>query len=56
MPPGGCEEEGIEGNLKGNYRDGGKFKRKLSKINTRAVSREQNELISKFKMAVGDLN
>ena len=34
--------------------DGGKFKRKLSEINTRAVSRRQNELVGKFKMAAGD--
>ena len=36
-------------------RDGGKFKRKLSEVNTRAVSRGQNELIGKFKMAAGDV-
>ena len=35
-------------------RDGGKFKRKLSEVNTGAVFRGQNELIGKFKMAVGD--
>ena len=35
-------------------RDGGKFKRRLSEVNTRAVSAEQNELIDKFKMA-GDM-
>ena len=29
--------------------DGGKFKRKLSEVNTRAVSRRQNELVGKFK-------
>ena len=34
--------------------DVGKFKRKLSEVNTRAVSRRQNELVGKFKMAVGD--
>ena len=34
--------------------DRGKFKRKLSEINTRAVSRRQNELVGKFKMAAGD--
>ena len=44
MPPEGCERG----------RDGGKFKRKLSEVNTRVVSRGQNELIVKFKMAVGD--
>ena len=33
----------------------GKFKRKLSDVNTRAVSRRQNELVGKFKMAVGDM-
>ena len=35
--------------------DGGKFKRKLSEINARAVSRRQNELVGKFKMATGDM-
>ena len=35
--------------------DGGKFKRKLSEVNTRAVSRGQNELVAKFKMAAGDM-
>ena len=34
--------------------DGGKLKRKLSEVNTRAVSRGQNELVCKFKMAAGD--
>ena len=42
--------------------DGGKFKRKLSEVNTRTVSRRQNELVGKFKnelvgkfkMGVGD--
>ena len=32
-----------------------KFKRKLSEVNVRAVSRRQNELVGKFKMAVGDM-
>ena len=36
-------------------RDGGKFKKKISEVNTRAVSRGQNELIGKFKMAAGDV-
>ena len=35
--------------------DGEKFKRKLSEVNTRAVSRGQNELVGKFKMAAGDM-
>ena len=35
--------------------DGGKFKRKLSEINTRTVSRGQNELIGKFKRVAGDM-
>ena len=35
--------------------DGGKFKRKLSEVNTRAVSRGQNKLVGKFKMAAGDM-
>jgi hypothetical protein len=34
--------------------NGGKFKRKLSEVNTRAVSRGQNELVGKFKMT-GDM-
>ena len=34
--------------------DSGKFKRKLSDVNTRAVPRRQNELVGKFKMAAGD--
>ena len=33
--------------------DGGKIK--LSEVNARAVSIGQNELVGKFKMAVGDL-
>ena len=41
VPPGGCKRE----------RDRGK----LSEVNTRAVSRGQNELIGKFKMAEGDV-
>ena len=35
--------------------DGGKFKRKLSEVNTRAVSRGQNKLVGEFKMAAGDM-
>ena len=35
--------------------DGGKFKRKLSEVNARVVSRRQNELVGKFKMAAGDI-
>ena len=35
--------------------DGGKIKWKLSEVNTRTVSRGQNELIGKFKMAVGNV-
>ena len=35
--------------------DGRKFKRRLSEINTRAVSRGQNELVCKFKMVAGDM-
>jgi hypothetical protein len=35
--------------------DGRKFKRKLSEVNTRAVSRGQNELVGKFKMATDDM-
>ena len=35
--------------------DGGKIKWKLSEVNTRAVSRGQNELMGKFKMAAGEM-
>ena len=35
--------------------DGGKFKRRLSEVNARAVSRGQNELVGKFKMATDDM-
>jgi hypothetical protein len=34
---------------------GGKFERKLSEVNTRAVSRRHNELVGKFKMAASDM-
>ena len=39
----GCE--------KGRGRSGGKMEWKSSEVNTRAVSRGQNELIGEFKMA-----
>ena len=45
-----AKEEGRSGG------DGGKFKRKLLEVNTRAVSRGQNELLGKFKMAAGEGN
>ena len=35
--------------------DGGKIKYTLSEVYTRAVSRGQNELIGKFKIAAGDV-
>ena len=35
--------------------DGGKFKRRLSEVKSRAVSRGQNELGCKFKMVRGDM-
>ena len=35
--------------------DGGKFKRRLSEVNATALSRGQNELVVKFKMAAGDV-
>ena len=35
--------------------DGGKFKRRLSELNARAVSRGQNELVHKYKMTAGDM-
>ena len=43
-PPGNEQEEERSGG------DRGKIKRKLSGVNTRAVSRGQNELIREFKM------
>ena len=36
----------MEGNIKGDY----------LRLNAKAVSRGQNEFISEFKMAVGDVN
>ena len=40
---------------KGNNReDGEKIEWKTSEINTRAISRRQNELVGKFKMVAGD--
>ena len=47
MPPGGCETGsgegcGLEGKLSGE-------------VNARAVSRGQDKLVGKFKMAVGDM-
>jgi hypothetical protein len=49
--------EFLKGDTRGckRRRDERKFKRKLSEVNTRAVSRGQNELISKFKMAAVDV-
>ena len=34
---------------------GGKIKWRLSEVNARAVSREQDELVGKFKKAAGDV-
>ena len=34
---------------------GGKFKRRLSEVNARGVSRGQNELVCKLKMTAGDM-
>ena len=39
----------------GRGRSGGKFEWKSSEVDTRAVSRGQNEWISKFKMVAGDV-
>ena len=36
-------------------RNGGKIECKSSKVNTRAVSRGQNEMKGKFKIAAGDV-
>ena len=33
----------------------GNLKRKLSEVNARAVSRRQNEMVGKFKKAVGNI-
>ena len=50
-----CHQSGCEsGRGKGRW-DGGKIKQKSSEVNTRALSRGQNELIDEFKMAVGNL-
>ena len=35
--------------------DGEKFKRKLSEVNTRAVSRGQNKFVGNFKMEAGNM-
>ena len=40
---------------RGRGGDGGKVKWKLSEVDTRALSRGQNELIGKFKMMAGDV-
>ena len=50
MPPGGCERGSGEG-----LGIGVKIKWKLSEVNTMPVSRGQDKLIGKFKMAVGDV-
>jgi hypothetical protein len=35
--------------------DGGKFKRNLSEVDTRAVCRRENKLVGKFKVVAGDM-
>ena len=35
--------------------EGGKFKRRLSVVNARAMSRGQSELVCKFKITAGDM-
>ena len=45
MPPGVTREEGIEGNLKGNY----------MRLRPGLCLRGENELIGKFMMAAGDV-
>ena len=50
MPPGDCKT----GNRQG-WRVGEKIKWRLSKVNARAVSRGQDELVDMFKMAAGDV-
>ena len=49
MLPGGCKKRSRKG-----CQVGGKIKWRLFYVNTRAVSRGQNELIGKFKMLAGD--
>ena len=46
----GCETGSGEG-----WGVGGKIKWRLSEVNTRAVSRGQDELLDNFKMAAGDM-
>ena len=46
---------GVRQNKERSGEDGWKIEWKLSEVNTRAVSRRQNELIGKFKMATGDV-
>ena len=48
MPPVGLRDRKGGGN-------GGKINWKLSEVDTRTMSRGQNELIGKFKMAVDDV-
>ena len=47
--------QGVARGMDARGMDGGRFKRKLSEINTRAVSGGQNELVGKFKMVAGDM-
>ena len=49
LPSGSCETGNREG-----WRVGKKIKWRLSEVNTRAMSRGQNKLIGKFKMAADD--
>ena len=46
---GAGQEDGSSGE------DGGKIQWKLSEVNITALSRGQNELIGKFKMAIDDV-
>ena len=48
VPPGGLRDRKSGG-------AGGKIKWKLSEVDTWAISRGQNELIGKFKMATGNV-
>ena len=44
----------LQDRKRGRVGGGGKIKWRLSKVNARAVSRGQEELVGKFKMVAGD--
>ena len=55
MAPRELSSKSHQGKEQEEHRSGGKIERKLSEVNTRAVSRGQNELIGEFKMVAGDV-